>query len=88
MPHAGLVPAVRLADNVDLEELAADHVQVGTNPSVKIGSLVAGMIVGANGIDGMDLLRHGAIPAGSGLRRRWGYFCGLSPMAMCVSSPP
>jgi hypothetical protein len=64
--HAGLVPAVRLADNVGLEELAADHVYVaatvGANPSVKIGSLVAGMIVGTDGIDGMDLLRHGAIP--------------------------
>jgi len=30
---------------------------------VKIGSLVAGMIAGADTIDGMDLLRHGAIPA-------------------------
>jgi hypothetical protein len=37
--------------------------RVGANPDVKIGSLVAGMIAGAGGIDGMDLLRHGAIPA-------------------------
>ena len=58
---------MRLADNVGLEELAADHghvaAKVGAKPGVKIGSLVAGMIVGADGIDGMDLLRHGAIPA-------------------------
>jgi Transposase DDE domain group 1 len=71
--HAGLVPAVRLADNVGLEDLVAEHVQVaakvGVNPGVKIGSLVAGMIAGADGIDGMDLLRHGAIPATfSGIR--------------------
>jgi hypothetical protein len=65
--HTGLVPAMRLAENVGLEDLVAEHVQVaakvGANPGVKIGSLVAGMIAGADGIDGMDLLRHGAIPA-------------------------
>jgi Transposase DDE domain group 1 len=65
--HAGLVPAVRLAENVGLEDLVAEHVQVGAavgaNPEVKVGSLVAGMIAGADDIDGMDLLRHGALPA-------------------------
>jgi hypothetical protein len=68
--HAGLVPAVRLAENVGLEELVAEHVQVGAkvgaNPEVKIGSLVAGMIAGADDIDGMDLLRHGALPRSFG----------------------
>jgi hypothetical protein len=65
--HAGLVPAVRLAENVGLEELVGEHVQVaakvGANPGLKVGSLVAGMVAGADGIEGMDLLRHGAIPA-------------------------
>jgi hypothetical protein len=65
--HAGLVPAMRLASNVGLEDLVTEHVQVaaevGANPGAKIGSLVAGMIAGADDIDGMDLLRHGAIPA-------------------------
>jgi hypothetical protein len=65
--HAGLVPAVRLASNVGLEDLVAEHVQVsakvGANPGLKVGSLVAGMIAGADSIEGMDLLRHGAIPA-------------------------
>jgi hypothetical protein len=65
--HAGLVPALRLAENVGLEDLVTEHVQVaakvGANPGVKIGSLVAGMIAGADDIDGMDLLRHGALPA-------------------------
>jgi hypothetical protein len=65
--HAGLVPAVRLTENVGLEDLVAEHLcvaaKVGANPEVKIGSLIAGMVAGADSIDGMDLLRHGAIPA-------------------------
>jgi hypothetical protein len=65
--HAGLVPAMRLAELVGLEKLVAEHVrvdaQVGANAGVKVGSLIAGMVAGADDIDGMDLLRHGAIPA-------------------------
>ena len=65
--HAGLVPAVRLAQNVGLEDLARQHVRVaakvGANAGLKIGALVAGMVAGADTIDGMDLLRHGAFPA-------------------------
>jgi Transposase DDE domain group 1 len=65
--HAGLVPAVRLVQNVGLDDLVAEHVRVaakvGANPDLKIGSLVAGMVAGADTIDGMDLLRHGAVPA-------------------------
>ncbi len=65
--HAGLVPAVRLAQSIGLEGLAGRHVRVaakvGANPGLKIGSLVAGMVAGADTIDGMDLLRHGAFPA-------------------------
>jgi hypothetical protein len=64
--HAGLVPAVRLVQNVGLEDLVDQHLtvaaKVGVNAPVKIGSLIAGMIAGADTIDGMDLLRHGAIP--------------------------
>ena len=65
--HGGLVPAVRLAENAGLEDLVAGHVhvtaKVGANPDLKVGSLVAGMLAGADSIDDMDLLRHGAIPA-------------------------
>ena len=65
--HAGLIPAVRLAQNIGLEDLARRHVRVaakvGANAGLKIGSLVAGMVAGADTIDGMDLLRHGAFPA-------------------------
>jgi hypothetical protein len=64
--HAGLIPAVRLAQDVSLEDLAREHVRVtakvGANAGVKIGALVAGMVAGADTIDGMDLLRHGAFP--------------------------
>ncbi|MDN5760004.1 MAG: IS1380 family transposase [Tomitella sp.] len=67
MSHAGLVPAMRLAELVGLERLAARHVrvnaEVGANAGLKIGSLIAGMVAGADDIEGMDLLRHGAIPA-------------------------
>ncbi|HEY0803885.1 MAG TPA: IS1380 family transposase [Pseudonocardiaceae bacterium] len=65
--HAGLVPAMRLAELVGLEELVAKHVRVdatvGANAGVKVGSLIAGMVAGADDIDGMDVVRHGAIPA-------------------------
>ena len=33
------------------------------NPHLKVPCLVAGMIAGADSIDDMDLLRHGAMPA-------------------------
>ena len=64
--HAGLVPAVRLLRNVELDELVTKHVRladaVGANAGAKVSSLVAGMVAGADTIDGMDLLRHGALP--------------------------
>jgi hypothetical protein len=91
--HAGLVPAVRLASNVGLEELVTEHVQVaakvGANPGMKIGSLVAGMIAGADDIEGMDLLRHGALPATfSGIRApsTLGSFLRAFTQATCASS--
>jgi len=69
-PHlvsqAGLVPVMALARRADLGELAGEHVRIsrpcGVNAPVKIGCLVAGMIAGADSIEDMDLLRHGAMP--------------------------
>lgn len=65
--HAGLVPAVGLIENVGLQRLVAEHVQVaakvGVNPGLKVGLLVAGMIAGADTLDGMDLLGYGVLPA-------------------------
>lgn len=60
---AGLVPTVRLAANADLHTLADKHLSVptdkGANAGLKVASLVAGMIAGADSIDDMALLKHG-----------------------------
>jgi hypothetical protein len=65
--HAGLVPVMALAQRAGLGELAAEHVRpggaCGVNAAVKVPCLVAGMAAGADSIDDMDLLRHGAMPA-------------------------
>src|SRR4051795_6261746 len=56
----------RRAGNVGLERWVGEHLRVsgktGVNGPVKVGSLVAGMVAGADCIDDMDLLRHGAMP--------------------------
>ena len=62
---AGLVPVLAMARSAGLHELAAKHVTVptdkGANAGLKIASLVAGMVAGADSIDDMALLRHGAM---------------------------
>ena len=61
---AGLVPGVALADRIGLRDLADEWLTVlgsrGT-AGVKVMSLVAGMLAGADSIDDMDLLRHGGM---------------------------
>ena len=63
--HAGLVPVMALADRAGLADLAAEHVRpggdCGVNAHLKVPCLVAGMAGGADSIDDMDLLRHGAM---------------------------
>jgi hypothetical protein len=63
--HAGLVPVMALAQRAGLGDLAAEHVRpggkCGVNAAVKVPCLVAGMAAGADSIDDMDLLRHGAM---------------------------
>jgi Transposase DDE domain group 1 len=65
--RAGLVPVMALAQRAGLGALAGEHVRpagrCGVNAAAKAGCLVAGMIGGADSIDDMDLLRHGAMPA-------------------------
>jgi hypothetical protein len=65
--RAGLVPVMALAQRAGLATLAGERVAIaarcGVNPHLKAGCLVAGMIAGADSIDDMDLLRHGAMPA-------------------------
>ena len=63
--HAGLVPVMALADRAGLADLVAGHVRpggdCGVNAHLKVPCLVAGMAAGADSIDDMDLLRHGAM---------------------------
>jgi hypothetical protein len=63
--HAGLVPVMALARRAGLGGLAAEHVRpggaCGAGAAVKVPCLVAGMAAGADSIDDMDLLRHGAM---------------------------
>jgi hypothetical protein len=73
-PHlvsqAGLVPVMALAQRAGLADMAREHVRIsrpcGVNAPVKVACLVAGMTAGADSIDDMGLLRHGAMPALSG----------------------
>ena len=68
--HAGLVPVMALAQRAGLGDLVAEHVrpsgECGVNADLKVGCLVAGMAAGADSIDDMDLLRHGAMSTLSG----------------------
>jgi hypothetical protein len=64
--RAGLVPVMSLAERAGLHALARRHVRIaartGVYPEVKVACLVAGMAAGADSIDDMGLLRHGAMP--------------------------
>lgn len=62
---AGLVPMMRLAEAAGLAELAWEGLTVpsdkGANAGVKVSSLVAGMVAGADSIDDKNVLRHGGM---------------------------
>jgi hypothetical protein len=64
--RAGLVPVMSLAERAGLAALAREQVRIagpcGVNAEAKIGCLVAGMAAGADSIEDMDVLRHGAMP--------------------------
>jgi hypothetical protein len=64
--RAGLVPVMALAQRAGLAGLVSAYVRpggpCGVNADLKIAGLVAGMAAGADSIDDMDLLRHGAMP--------------------------
>jgi hypothetical protein len=67
---AGLVPVLRLARDAGLGRLAGELLTVpgdkGANAGGKVTALVAGMLAGADSIDDMGLLRHGAMGTLSG----------------------
>lgn len=62
---AGLVPLMKLATESGLHELAGQRLSVptdkGANAGAKVAALVAGMCAGADSIDDMAILRHGAM---------------------------
>ncbi len=65
--RAGLVPVMALAERCGLSALVRQNVQItsktGVNADLKAPCLVAGMAAGADSIDDMDVLRHGAMDA-------------------------
>jgi len=62
---AGLAPVLELAERAGLHDIVEEHVRIyrrgGQHALVKVLSLVAGMVAGADSIDDMGLLRHGAM---------------------------
>ncbi|MFC0449218.1 IS1380 family transposase [Rhodococcus jostii] len=62
---AGLIPVMALAQASGLLTLADEHLSVptdkGANPGRKVGSLVGGMVAGADSIADLAILRHGAM---------------------------
>jgi hypothetical protein len=74
----GLVPVMALAESAGLRDLAGERLTVpadkGANAGLKVASLVAGMVAGADSIDDMALLRHG------GMRRVFGHACAPSTL--------
>ncbi len=65
MSSAGLVPVTALAEKVGLAGLSDRWLSVptdkGANAGAKVTALVAGMAAGADSIDDMAILRHGAM---------------------------
>jgi len=62
---AGLAPVLQLAGRAGFQQLVGAHVKIegqgGCNAQLKVPALVARMVAGADSIDDMDLLRHGAM---------------------------
>lgn len=66
---AGLVPVMALAEQTGLGRLLADKVHVkapriksgAVNPAPKLATLIAGMCVGADSIDDIDVVRSGGM---------------------------
>jgi hypothetical protein len=65
--HAGLVRSWRSPSAPGCRDLVAEHVrpggECGVNAHLKVPALVAGMAAGADSIDDIDVLRHGAMSA-------------------------
>src|ERR1700682_6116617 len=67
---AGLVPVLELAERAGLSRLIGEHVDLpstrvasgAVNPAVKLTTIIAGMMCGADSIDDANLLRAGGTP--------------------------
>src|SRR5450756_806962 len=59
--HAGLVPVMALAERAGLGGLVAEHVRPGGECGVNAHLKVPALVAGADSIDDMDVLRHGAM---------------------------
>ena len=89
----GLAPVVALAQRCGLAALAGSHLSLssrgGANAPLKVSALVAGMVVGADSIADMDVLRHGGMPRlfdGVRAPSTLGRSCARSLSVMSVSS--
>jgi len=68
---AGLVPVMTLATQTGLPQLLAEKVRItkprvksgSANPSPKLATVIAGMCVGADSIDDLDVVRSGGMKA-------------------------
>lgn len=59
---AGLIPTLRLAQTAGLHDLLEQRLSVDSpNPVAKATCVIGGMLAGADSIDDLDLLRHGAM---------------------------
>src|ERR1022692_1666347 len=90
--RAGLVLVMALAERCGLSALVRQNVRItartGVNADLKAPCLVAGMAAGADSIDDMDVLRHGAMGTlfyGIRAPSTLGLSCARSPGATCGS---
>ena len=63
--YGGLPAVMGLAERAGLDQLVAKHVTVpgtaGANTPTKVAAIIAGLVVGADSISDLDVLRHGGM---------------------------
>ncbi len=63
--YGGLPAVMAVAEQAGLHELVGEHVTVpgtaGANAAVKVSAIIAGLVVGADSISDLDVLRHGGM---------------------------
>ena len=93
--NAGVLLVATLAERLGLQVLVGECVRLGKcgarfRPGRKVMSLVFAMLLGAQSIDGCDVLRSGRTGRLLGIRvmapSRWGRSCGRFRSGTCASS--